>query len=224
MFIGTIASSNPIYVQITVPLGFFTIIIFAIFRGDELKRYEITELPLSKITELQAQEGLVKVKGTLSCDSSIKSKLTSVDCIGYSYTAMKQHYKKRFDKSESQAFKVFDSKTECLDFYIYDGVGRVKVQSKDIIILSDLNSHKIKKGHIIHAENVLLSNQQKYYLIGEIVKVGKKIVIAKSDEKGLIIASPNEYDIFLNSSKAYRIGCAVFLIILLVCFFLILLF
>lgn len=221
MLISSIVSfvySNLLYVQIAIVLSIILMILFAIIRGDKLKRHEIKKLKLSKIGELQ--EGLVKIKGRLHCDSSLKSKLTTTDCIGYTYKAMKWFYKKKFGESKRHKYKVFDSKIECLDFYVFDATGKIKIQSKDITILSDLNSHEIKKGHITYTENILLSNQQEYYLIGKIIKYQNKLVLSKSDEKGLIIASPNDYDIFLNTSKGYRIGCGIFLIILLIVFFL----
>ncbi len=184
---------------------------------DIKKKLEIKNMPISKIGNLT--KGFVKIKGKLYNNSPIKSKLKAADCIGYSYNAMKWVYKKKFGKSKRDRWEIIDSQIKCEDFYIFDSTGKVKVLAKNITIFTDLNYHKIKENYTTYTESLLLANQQEYYIMGTVAKYKNNLVISNNDKQELIIASPNEYEIIFNTSKAYYIGCGFFLIILIVIFF-----
>lgn len=67
-------------------------------------------------------------------------------------------------------------------------------------------------------ENLLLPDQKEYILIGTLNKKEGKISIAKDYKKNqkdnFILIDPKSYDIIYNTLKVYRIGCAIFLIII----------
>jgi len=81
-------------------------------------------------------------------------------------------------------------------------------------------SKKVKKGQINYYENLLLPNTDEYYVIGSVEKDENEISIRKNIiDNELYIFDMKSYDLFIDIPKWYRIGCAIFLIMIVIIFF-----
>ncbi len=62
----------------------------------------------------------------------------------------------------------------------------------------------------------MLPDQKEYILIGTLHKEDRKISVIKdfTSKEDFSLIDPKSYDIIYNTSKAYRIGCTIFLILL----------
>ncbi|WP_299444325.1 hypothetical protein [uncultured Aquimarina sp.] len=209
---------------ILIPLFVFVLlfIITSVFKKKKKdNRERIKNLPITDIKDAEKISDLIKVKGTLIKIKIIQSYLTKTQCIGYDYKAKKWVSSDRFDNDRSsKRWKTIESIEECYDFYIQDHTGKIKVEAEDISIVSYNNEKKIKKGQISYYENLLLPNTDEYYIVGSIEKDENEIIIRKSVmDNELSIFDLKSYDLFVDIPKWYRIGCAVFLIIIAIIFF-----
>ncbi len=207
----------------SIVIAFFILIFSAILRGNKEQKgiNEIKKLPFSAVSELTDlnDKTFVKVKGKLKVIDYTLSELTETKCIGYTYQEMKWTYTKRTgERRKKSQWKTIKSEEYTEDFYIEDTSGKIKVDTVGIQISSQFNQKKEKDGKITCVENLLLPDQKEYILIGTLNKENKKISIAKDFKKNkkddFILIDPKSYDIIYNTSKTYRIGCAIFLIII----------
>jgi len=212
---------NEFYIKLIAVVFFISLIIlFTVFRKKKSdNRKKIKSLTISNINSIEIGH-LVKVKGTLIKIKLIQSNLTKTQCIGYDYKAMQRVVKDPFDNNHSsKRWETIDSIEECYDFYIKDNTGKVKVEAEDISIICSSNEKTIIKNKISYFENLLLPNKEEYFVIGTVVKDENELIIVKDVyEKELSIFDMKAYDLIVNTSQWYKVGCSVFLLLTLVLF------
>lgn len=212
---------NEFYIKLIAVVFFISLIILStVFRKKKSdNRIKIKSLTISNINSIEIGH-LVKVKGTLIKIKLIQSNLTKTQCIGYDYKAMKRVVKDPFDNNHSsKRWETIDSIEECYDFYIKDNTGKVKVEAEDISIICSSNEKTIIKNKISYFENLLLPNKEEYFVIGNVIKDENELIIVKDVyEKELSIFDMKAYDLIVNTSQWYKVGCSVFLLLTLVLF------
>ena len=109
------------------------------------------------------------------------------------------------------------SETEALDFYINDGTGKIKVDAYGITIYCPENQKSTQKGQTFLFEELLLSNQTKYTLVGSVVKNENNELNFEKDPllDQLYIFDDYYVENALNIPLIQRFGCSL---LLLVCF------
>jgi len=215
-FIGTFLSiifNNHLIVLASLVIMFFAMILSAIIsiRLENRSVNKIKPLPFYKTNELfNLKEGtLIKLKGKLKGINYTSSELTKTKCIGYSYTKFKKYPKRKIK------WKITDSYSYSENFFLQDDSGSVKVYASKISISSSKNQKEIKKPGFKEYENLLFSDDTEYVIIGTLYKKDTSIFIKDNSEKNksIELMSLNNYDIIYNTSKAYNIGCGIFLIL-----------
>lgn len=231
IFTGSFFSFNHLISQASIVIVFFLLILFLIFKGSKERKgiSVIKNTPFytnAQLTDVSDQT-LVKIKGKLRAIKFTMSEMTETRCIGYQYQEMKWTYKIKKglrregkERRKRSQWKIIKSESHAEDFYIYDKSGKIMVDALGLSISSNYNQKKMKRGSVSCIENLLLPDQKEYILIGTLHKEnGKNSIVNDFKHKdNFILIDPKSYDIIYNTSKAFRIGCAIFLILILTTF------
>lgn len=183
------------------------------FGGKQKKKNQkIRTINFSNINNLTS--GLIKVKGKLRVIETIKSPIFNQDCIGYTHSKFSRNI---FNSSGRRKWIKSYSFSDCVNFYIEDASGKIKIKAKGISI--EVNTNKSEKKlskKELEEEKLLIADNKEYILVGTATMTKKgTIEIKKSKlDKELLIMDDTLYNLLYQDVPSINKKVISFVIIL----------